>query len=88
VKNLLIRGSVLRNTDWAVGLAVYAGIDTKIFRNSKAPPHKISNVMKQMNRMLVQIFILQLAIVFISTGLNYYWSYYNLLKHPESGATQ
>ena len=38
--------------------------------------------------MLLQIFILQLLIVILSTGLNYSWSYFNLLSHPETGATQ
>ncbi len=67
---------------------MYTGHDTKIFRNTKSPPHKVSNVMKQMNSMLLQVFILQLIIVFLSTGLNYYWAYFNLLLHPEVGATQ
>jgi len=52
VKNLLVRGSVMRNTSWGVGIAVYTGPDTKIFRNSKNPPHKVSNVMRKMNKML------------------------------------
>lgn len=86
IKNLLIRGSFLKNTTWIVGVVVYTGHDTKIFRNSKSPPHKISNVMKQMNSMLLQVFILQLIIVFLSTGMNYYWAYNNILSHLEIGS--
>jgi len=58
VKNLLIRGSIMRNTEWGIGIAIYTGSDTKIFRNSKTPPHKVSKVMRKMNFMLCQVFIL------------------------------
>ena len=49
IKNLLLRGSFVRNTKYMLGVVVYTGKDTKIFRNLKKPPHKVSNVMKRMN---------------------------------------
>jgi phospholipid-translocating ATPase/phospholipid-transporting ATPase len=52
IKNLLVRGSIIRNTEWCIGVGIYTGPDTKIFRNSKNPPHKVSNVMRTMNMML------------------------------------
>jgi magnesium-transporting ATPase (P-type) len=75
----------MRNTEWGIGIAIYTGQDTKIFRNSKNPPHKVSNVMRKMNSMLCQVFILQLVIIFLCAGLNYYWAYNNYSKHPEIG---
>jgi magnesium-transporting ATPase (P-type) len=53
IKNLLVRGSVLRNTEYAIGIVIYTGSETKIFMNSKNPPHKVSNLMKKMNKMLL-----------------------------------
>jgi len=34
VDNLLLRGSIMRNTEWAYGLVIFQGHDTKIMRNS------------------------------------------------------
>lgn len=39
--NLLLRGCVLKNTDWVLGLVISAGNDTKIFRNRAAAPRKV-----------------------------------------------
>ena len=41
VANLLLRGCTLRNTDWVIGLVIFAGLDTKIFRNRVRAPRKV-----------------------------------------------
>ena len=41
-KNVLLRGVVLRQTDWARGVVVYTGRETKIQMNSADPPSKVS----------------------------------------------
>lgn len=41
VANLLLRGCTLRNTDWVIGLVLFAGSDTKIFRNRVRAPRKV-----------------------------------------------
>ena len=38
--SLLLRGSSLRNIEWAVGAIVYAGMDTRVMMNSTAVPSK------------------------------------------------
>lgn len=45
VANLLLRGCTLRNTDWVIGLVLFAGLDTKIFRNRVRAPRKVSACM-------------------------------------------
>ena len=43
VANLLLRGCTLRNTDWVTGLVVFAGFDSKIFKNRVLAPRKVSS---------------------------------------------
>ena len=56
IKNLLLRGCTLKNTHYCYGIAVYVGHSSKIMKNQKKPPRKISNVMKKMNYMLYTVF--------------------------------
>ena len=79
VKNLLLRGSSLKNTDFIVGMVIYSGHFCKIMKNAKDPPLKISNVMKIMNNILISLFIMHFIIVVIFTGLNLSFS----LSHKE-----
>ena len=69
----LLRGCILKNTDFIYGLVVYTGPETKIMLNSKAPPAKVSNVMRTMNKMLYTVFLFQGIIVFLFAGLNVNW---------------
>jgi magnesium-transporting ATPase (P-type) len=41
INNLLLRGSVLKKTDWAIGLAVNVGDDSKIVQNMTKAPRKV-----------------------------------------------
>lgn len=70
IKNLLLRGSDLKNTEFAICLVVYTGHLTKIMKNAKNPPIKVSNVMVIMNRILLTVFVCHFLIVVIFTGLN------------------
>lgn len=81
IKNLVLRGSQLRNTEFVIGVVVYTGKDTKIMKNLKQPKHKVSKIMKIMNRMLYSLFVLQLVIILLFSGLNVYWSDNYLAKN-------
>ncbi|KAJ8330941.1 phospholipid transporting ATPase [Batrachochytrium dendrobatidis] len=47
--NVLLRGCVVRNTHWVIGIVVYTGEDTKIMLNSGATPSKRSKIDRQIN---------------------------------------
>ena len=41
-RNMCLRGSILRSTDFAVGIVIYVGMDSKIYADRKAPERKKS----------------------------------------------
>ena len=55
---VLLRGSSLRNTDWIVGLVIFAGHDSKMMRNAKPAPIKRSRMEKMVNKQILAIFAL------------------------------
>ena len=73
IKNLLLRGTTLKNIDCAYGICVYVGTETKIFKNSKPAPRKISNLMKVMNKMLYTVFAFQIVIIVVFATLSLIW---------------
>ncbi|KDR73672.1 hypothetical protein GALMADRAFT_251453 [Galerina marginata CBS 339.88] len=68
MQTVLLRGTVLRNTGWVVGVVMYSGEDTRIVMNSGGTPSKRSKVERQMNP---QVFInlILLAIMAIVCGI-------------------
>lgn len=60
-ENILLRGAVLRNTDWVIGLACFTGADTKLVMNSVATPSKFSQLDMLINHTV--IFILYIMII-------------------------
>jgi phospholipid-translocating ATPase len=54
----LLRGTVLRNTGWVIGIVLFTGQDTKIVMNSGGTPSKRSKVERQMNP---QVYVLYLC---------------------------
>ncbi len=53
---MLLRGCTLKNIDYAIGLVVYVGTDSKIMKNAKKSPKKVSQMMNMMNWMLYSVF--------------------------------
>ena len=64
-KSFLLRGCVLRQTDYIIGAAIYIGPNTKSMINSPDLKSKHSSVELEMNRQLVIIFCIQLIIACI-----------------------
>ena len=61
IKNLLLKGSILKNTEYIIGMIVYCGFNTKIMKNAKNPRIKMSFVMKTMNFILQTVFLFQIT---------------------------
>eukprot|EP00941_MAST-03F_sp_MAST-3F-sp1_P005923 g5923.t1 len=72
-KQLLLRGSMVRNTRWIVGLVVYTGRDTKVARNSTTPPIKLSNLEKAVNNGLIVVLGAMFTLIIVSTVLSELW---------------
>ncbi|OBZ91812.1 Phospholipid-transporting ATPase DNF1 [Choanephora cucurbitarum] len=68
--NLLLRGCVLRNTRWAIGVIVYTGAETKIMLNSGSTPSKRSKMSKATNPYVVANFCILAILCIISSVLS------------------
>ena len=72
IKEFLLKGSVLRNTNWIVGLIIYTGMNNKIILNSKKPRMKVSKIETNMNYYLIFVlFFLILCCLICSLMHNY-----------------
>lgn len=74
VKNFLLRGAVLKNTEWVVGVVAYTGKDTKIMKNAEDSKYKQSTVEKKTNQLIILIFVLQLIICLTVALFNGFWT--------------
>lgn len=72
-RNLLLRGSVLRATEWSVCLVMYTGAETKLSLNSKRTPSKLSSVDRIVNRTLLVAISAMIFVCFISMILSIEW---------------
>jgi len=67
-ENVLLRGAVLRNTEWAIGVAFFTGTDTKLVQNSVKTPSKFSQLDRLMNFTVVAILcIMFCCIVYLAS---------------------
>ncbi|KAJ0494825.1 putative P-type phospholipid transporter [Helianthus annuus] len=60
--NIVLRGCVLKNTNWAVGVAVYCGRETKAMLNSSGAPSKRSRLETRMNREIILLSVFLVAL--------------------------
>ncbi|KAJ3194579.1 hypothetical protein HK101_002390 [Irineochytrium annulatum] len=55
---ILLRGCVLRNTGWVIGIVLFTGKETKIMMNSGNTPSKRSKIDRQLNPLILLNFLL------------------------------
>ncbi|KAJ2502705.1 aminophospholipid translocase [Coemansia sp. RSA 1972] len=63
---VLLRGAILRNTDWIYAVAVFTGHETKLMRNASAAPIKRTSVEKTTNRQIIFLFAILLLLAVLS----------------------
>eukprot|EP01041_Mallomonas_annulata_P002854 gene2854-5613_t len=80
--NIILRGSIFHNTDWAYVVAVYTGQESKIQMNSKLAPSKMSMLEKYVNFAIIIIFLAQITLVSIVIISLYGMGFNNFKKLP------
>ncbi|CAL1528456.1 unnamed protein product [Lymnaea stagnalis] len=83
-EKILLRGCVLRNTQWCYGLVVFAGRDTKLMMNSGKTKFKRTNIDRLMNLLIIGIFLFLVVMCLISTIACVIWELmtgYNFQKY-------
>ena len=87
----ILKGSILKNTTWIIGIVAYTGMHNKIILNSKKPRLKMSKVEKKLNvYLLFTCFVLILSCLecSMSYNTNYkkfkkYYNYVLLLNNED-----
>jgi phospholipid-transporting ATPase len=70
----LLKGSILKNTNWIIGIVAYTGMKNKIILNSKKPRMKMSKIEKTLNYFLLFVFIF-LILLCISCSILHHFEY-------------
>uniref|UniRef100_A0A670JKR6 Phospholipid-transporting ATPase n=1 Tax=Podarcis muralis TaxID=64176 RepID=A0A670JKR6_PODMU len=74
-QNMLLRGCVLRNTEWCFGLVIFAGPDTKLMQNSGRTKFKRTSIDRLMNTLVLWIFGFLVCMGIILAIGNSIWEY-------------
>ncbi|KAI8811238.1 hypothetical protein BJ742DRAFT_798686, partial [Cladochytrium replicatum] len=69
MNQLLLRGAVLRNTDFVWALVIYVGSNTKIIKNLKRATGKASTLQRKLNTFVLWAFVINAALLASSVAL-------------------
>ena len=72
--NMLLRGCVLRNTDWIIGLVINTGHDTKIMMGNTTTKSKRSNLEAKTSEEIGKIIIFLILICFFGALAESLWN--------------
>lgn len=64
-QNLLLRGSVLKNSNWVAAMIVYTGRLTKLSLNMNISKFKFSGIETSLNSFVPKVLFLQLALTLV-----------------------
>lgn len=66
INNLLLRGCMIRNTEWVLGVVVFTGDETKIMLNSGITPSKRAQMSKDLNWNVIYNFFILFLMCLVS----------------------
>ncbi|KAL2088905.1 hypothetical protein ACEWY4_015804 [Coilia grayii] len=72
-QKMLLRGCILRNTDWCFGMVIFAGLQTKLLQNCEKTKFKRTSIDKLMNTLVLWIFGLLLCLGIVLAIGNSIW---------------
>jgi magnesium-transporting ATPase (P-type) len=73
VKQFLYKGTKLKNTKWALGVAVYTGKESKVILNSQKGKPKQSDLENTVNKLILIIFGFQVTLCILLSILHSEW---------------
>lgn len=86
--NLLLRGSKLRNTARVYGVVVYAGKDSKLFKNLRPVKPKFSQAQRRLNQTVAAIFGLNLVLLVLAGFFAGFFAKDKAARSPYLGSYQ
>lgn len=69
INNVLLRGVTTHYTDCVIGIALRTGHDTKIMENVHTTPSKLTKFDRNLNRILIIVFVFKMILCLLSTFL-------------------
>ncbi|RVE71677.1 hypothetical protein OJAV_G00054380 [Oryzias javanicus] len=72
-EKMLLRGCILRNTEWCFGMVIFAGLQTKLMQNCGKTKFKRTSVDKLMNTLVLWIFAFLICMGVIMAIGNTVW---------------
>jgi magnesium-transporting ATPase (P-type) len=79
-KNILLRGCVLRNTEWVIGIVVNTGHDTKILMSAAETKGKTSNLEVLASTEIKKIIFLLVCVCFVGATGQLIWNTSNNVR--------
>ena len=81
IENLILRGCLIRNTEYVIGSVVFTGMDTKIMQNTAEPKYKFSKLELLNNKAIILVFVLQFLLAFSGALFGMIWIIHNRSTH-------
>ena len=84
IKNILLRGGRLKNTDFVYGIIVYSGQETKLMKNINRSSLKISDIDRKLNYIVLYILAICFFLCILCTIIGSIWRKKNLPNYEKN----